>query len=263
MSNAAFAKVLLAAALATIIGAAPAFALEHASQLRSGELVISTPSPVVFTLPPADTQVAVLPVLFENPTPGNIQGWKSAHQELRSADESALLKPYGGQIKALSLKQDLLVLGQKVVLHVPWMQRTKEAVSMAEGFELLDAPKMRNFVSSAHVDAVAFLQPLIVFSDNFKSVYVIAPITVYAWGPVRTFFLDARTFYASTSIEDTNPELANHGMEGIAKSRLKGKSTKRARLRVWFSNGASRLKQAAALSLQKLEEPLAQFLESD
>jgi len=86
---------------------------------------------------------------------------------------------------------------------------------------------------------------------------------VYAWGPVKSFFLDAKTVYASTSLNATQPALSSRGLEGVAASRRNGKAAKNARVRVWFANDAARLKQAVARCLSDLRAPLAQFLAGD
>lgn len=251
-------SLVWAGALLIMFAAGSASALEHVSTLRTGKLIIG--SPVIYVLPASARNAAILPVLFENTTLENLEDWTDAFDTLQSSPESRILEPYETSIQSFSVKNALARLAQHVAAGVDWINHDQEIVLTPDAPGPLNTQAMRKLTEKSHLDAVVFLKPVIVFSEDYSKAYVIAPLTVYAGGPVRAFYLDSQALHADMSINQTRPELSNRGVEAVAASRRQDKGARRARLELWFAHDASRLKQAVEQNLRSLRRPLADFL---
>jgi hypothetical protein len=251
---------ILVAALLTAGAARPAMALNHVAALRSGKLIIAVPAPVVFAMPER-SHTYILPILIGTPiTPSETKAYASAGGQLQSAADNIVLKPYAKRIETLPLRKEFLSFARKTVLRVSWINSGRSA-AIYEGQKPLDAKRMRRLTFAGNTGAVVFIRPIIVFTRDFKQVYIITAVTVYAWGPVRAFFMGSENFYASVSLNRMEPELKTYGIEGLAASKREGMAATEARARVWFARDATRLKLALAIDMEKLQKSLSSYLD--
>lgn len=251
--------VILVTALLAVGVARPAMALNHVAALRSGKLIIAVPTQVVFAIP-EKLHTYILPVLIGTPaTPGEARAYASARSQLQSAAVNAVLKPYAQRIGTLPLRKKFLAFTRRVVSRVAWIDSGRSVV-IYKGPKPLDANRMRRLTFAGNTDAVVFIRPIIVFPRDFKQVYIIAAITVYAWGPVHAFFMGTTTLHAGISLDEMTPELKTYGVEGLAASKREGTAVTAARARVWFARDATRLQRALATVMKKLQKPLSSYL---
>ncbi len=251
---------ILVTVLLAVGAVRPAMALNHVAALRSGKLIIAVPAQVVFAIPER-LHTYILPVLIGTPAmPSETRAYASARNQLQSATVNTALKPYVKPIETLPLRKKFLSFARKVVSRVAWIDSGRLA-AIHEGPKPLDAKRMRRLTFAGNTDAVVFIRPVIVFSRDFKQVYIIAEVTVYAWGPVHAFFMGSENLYASASLNRMEPELKTYGVEGLAASKREGMAATEARARVWFAHDAARLKLALATDMEKLQKSLSSFLD--
>jgi hypothetical protein len=210
---------------------------------------------------PERSHTYILPILIGTPiTPSETKTYASAGGQLLSAVDNIVLKPYAKRIETLPLRKEFLSFARKVVSRVSWIDSGRSA-AIYEGSKPLDVKRMRRLTFAGNTDAVVFIRPTIVFTRDFKRVYIIAAVTVYAWGPVRAFFMGSENLYASASLNRIEPKLKTYGVEGLAASKREGMAATEARARVWFARDAIRLKQALATDMQSLQKPLSGYLD--
>jgi len=210
---------------------------------------------------PERSHTYILPILIGTPvTPGETKAYASAGSQLQSAVVNTVLKPYANQIETLPLRKKFLSFARKVVSRVAWIDSGRLA-AIHDGPKPLDAKRMRRLTFAGNTDVVVFIRPIIVFSRDFKQVYIIAAVMVYAWGPVRAFFMGSENLYANASLNRMEPELKTYGVEGLAASKREGMAATEARARVWFARDATRLKLALATDMEKLQKPLSNYLD--
>ncbi len=207
--------------------------------------------------------MAILPVLIKGPDfPDDVKVYKEAESQLQSAATNKVLKPYEELIRRLALRQGLLSIAREIVLSVPWIGHASSAALYRDS-DPLNEEKMRSLTFAGNTDAMAFLQPIVVFSPDLRQVYVIATVTVYAWGPVRAFYMGSANLHADVSLNETKPELKPNGVEGLAASDIVGKTASEVRARVWFADDAGRLKQAIASDMRQLQKQIVNYLAGD
>ncbi len=251
---------ILVTALLAVGAVHPAMALNHVAALRSGKLIIAVPAPVVFAMPER-LHTYILPVLIGTPaTPSETRAYASARNQLQSATVNTVLEPYVKRIETLPLRKKFLSFARKIVSRVAWIDSGRLS-AIYEGLKPLDAKRMRRLTFAGNTDAVVFVRPIIVFTRDFKQVYIIAAVTVYAWGPVHAFFMGTTILHADTSLDETTPDLKTYGIEGLAASKREGMAATEARARVWFAHDAARLKLALATDMTKLQKSLSNYLD--
>ncbi|MGH8272954.1 MAG: hypothetical protein ACRES9_01675 [Gammaproteobacteria bacterium] len=204
--------------------------------------------------------MTILPVLLGNPgSPGEAGSYAVAKGKLQSAADNDLLGIRVRQIGTLPLGRDALSTAHSAATLVKWIRKSS-LVSLYRDKSPLDMTKMRALTFGSGTDATVFVQPMVVFSSSFKRAYVIATVTVYAWGPVRAFYMGSTSLHAETSLNETVPTLKSYGVESVAAGDRVDRAASRVRARVWFADDAARLKQALAADTRKIGKQLVAYL---
>lgn len=257
----------LVAGLLSVAFAHQAEALNHVKALRSGGLVVVIPEALMLALPASEEGGVVrpgadiMPQLLRSPSSlsGEKTYWDTLHT-LLPPTKSTVLKPHADSIRSFPAEQILLPLGKQAAAQVPWLKKGS-MTRLYQARKPIDAKAMLALTFSSGLDAEVFVRPAVVFSPGFKRVYLIVRVMVYGRGPVHAFFMGTKTFYTSLALNDTTSQLSGYGHEGIASGGQDSVTAVRVRANVWFSDNASRLKQALTQAVDKIQKPLAAYLD--
>jgi len=235
-----------------------AMALEHASALRSGELLVARAK---LLITPMAKHTAVLPVLMGSPnSPSREKSYVSALSSLKKPLSNHLLTPFGKVISKLRLTGTIMADIRRAARRISWING-KQSVSKYPAVPGLSTHVMTSLTAKSGKDAVVFVKPIVVFSPDFTRVYVIENLTVYAWGPVHSFYMGSHTIYSGLSLTDTKPALKPTGMQGAASGNGADKNTLRARVAVWFARHGRRMIEAIKADSNNLVNPLSHYLQ--
>lgn len=257
-----FAVAGLGAALALAVcgcTSTPAMSQRYVAALRTGRLMVNVaPNAVVANLPPPRGAIATEETMY-GAVGVLVGGIMSGMPRYRAAQTVAYLKPYVHDFDQLPLANDFDRLCTGVVKKVPWLGRGA-AVEVSRNHGGWGAGQMQHRTQATAVEAVAFVQPLVVFSRDMDRVSIVASVSVYARGRARASFLAGDDITVGTSLEEARPATAGATLAIPAASHTKRTVLLADRAQAWFADGGARFKSALAADLRLFGRRLTNYL---
>lgn len=253
-----FLPVLLFAACSS----QPVMAPDKVAELHSGKLIINIPDNAfrIKSQAPIGEVLAEMILIATITVPEFGVGMAPVNDMYyASPGNSPALKPYSHELSRVPLSQDFRVLGREVVDAVPWMKRSSVPDIKHES-NGISAGAMRHIVQSDNVNAIVFMQPVIIFTSDMSALAMRVTVSVYAKGERGPVFFDARTLTASTSLEKSGEPLTPDEMDDVDEGRGFINKTRAFRAKLWFAHRGERFNIALAEDLRLIKQRLVRYL---
>lgn len=232
----------------------PVMSSDYVSALRSGKIIVMTPPGPMFYINARLNKSGLAGLIIAENGDKPLYVFDNGS----SAAASDILKPYKNQMKELPIVEEFMASIRKASQQVIWMHGSS---IVAQNDESLDVGQMRHITQKGHVDAVAFVRPIVLFAHSLRRIYLFVTVSVYARGSKNPFFLSGGQLVVPVELKDTRPDLSSYGVEAIAVDNNDNQVTRHARAEVWFESDAARLKQAIAKGMIVLQQDLSNFFD--
>ncbi len=179
------------------------------------------------------------------------------HNNGSPARDTMILKPYKKQMEDLPVVNAFVTTIRQASEQVAWMHGSS---LVTEYDKPLDIGQMHHLTQKSDVNAVVFIQPVVLFAHSLRWIYILATIGVYAHGPQQATSIDGGRLLVDVTLDKTPPALSSQGMEAIAASVPDDQAEREARAEVWFANDAARLKYALAMGMIILRQDVNNYL---